>query len=111
MIVLFPGTVVVYVPYRLLAPFSMPALNSWSATQYAAVLLLAIGVSILLKSIWSFAHVGKGMLAAGFQGKRIVGLTNKTKYSIPNHVRKNCHLPNVSPRKHITSTNDSNQAF
>ncbi len=28
-----------------------------------ASLLLAIGASILLRSIWSFAHVGKGTLA------------------------------------------------
>ena len=30
MIVLFPGTVVVYVPYRLLAPISIPGLMTWS---------------------------------------------------------------------------------
>ncbi len=63
MIVLFPGTVVVYIPYRLLAPFSIPGLISWSMTQYVAVLFLAIGAFILLRSIWSFAHVGKGTLA------------------------------------------------
>ena len=63
MIVLFPGTVVVYIPYRMLAPFSIPGLLSWSVTQYMAMLLLAIGASILLRSIWSFTHVGKGTLA------------------------------------------------
>ena len=63
MIVLFPGTVVVYIPYRLLAPFSIPGLISWSVTQYVAVLFLAIGAFILFRSIWSFARVGKGTLA------------------------------------------------
>ena len=32
-------------------------------TQYVAVLFLMIGAYLLLRSIWSFAHVGKGTLA------------------------------------------------
>ncbi len=72
MIVLFPGTVVVYIPYRLLAPFSIPGLISWSVTQYVAVLFLAIGAFILFRSIWSFARVGKGTLAPGASGLLLV---------------------------------------
>ncbi len=72
MIVLFPGTVVVYIPYRLLAPFSIAELISWSVTQYVAVLVLAIGVSILLRSIWSFAHVGKGTLAPFDETQKLI---------------------------------------
>lgn len=63
MIVLFPGTVVVYIPYRLLAPYSFPSTNTWSLAQFVSVLLLAIGAGILVMSIWSFARVGKGTLA------------------------------------------------
>ena len=63
MIVLFPGTVVGYIPYRLLDPYSAPELTSLSLPQYSAMLLLAIGAAILFKSIWSFAFVGKGTLA------------------------------------------------
>ncbi len=63
MIVLFPGIVAVYIPYRLLAPFSFSDPDQWSLTQFAAVLLLSIGAVILFKSIWSFARVGKGTLA------------------------------------------------
>ena len=63
MIVLLPGTVVVYIPHRLLEPYSGPELISLSLTQYSAILLLAIGAAILFKSIWSFAYVGKGTLA------------------------------------------------
>lgn len=60
MIVLFPGTVTVYVPYRLLDPFSISGPASWSMTQLGAVMAFLIGAAILFKSIWSFAHVGKG---------------------------------------------------
>ena len=63
MIILFPGTVTVYVPYRILAPIDSPISNTWSLDQFAALLLVAVGVAILLKSIWSFARVGKGTLA------------------------------------------------
>ena len=63
MIVLFPGTVVVYIPYRLLFSYSAPELTSFSLAQYSAMLLFAIGAAILFKSIWSFAYVGKGTLA------------------------------------------------
>jgi len=63
MIVLFPGTVVVYIPYRLLARSSAPELVSWSFNQYPAVIVFAVGAAILFKSVWSFAHVGKGTLA------------------------------------------------
>ncbi len=72
MIVLFPGTVVVYIPYRLLAPFSIAGLISWSVTQFVAVLLLAIGASILLRSIWSFAHVGEGTLAPFDETQKLI---------------------------------------
>ena len=63
MIVLFPGTVVVYIPYRLLAPSIIPDAYSWSLAQFSAVISLAIGAAILFRSIWSFARVGKGTLA------------------------------------------------
>ena len=63
MTVLFPGTVTVYIPYRLLAPFSIPGPDSWSLSQYLAVIFLLIGAAILFKSIWSFALLGKGTLA------------------------------------------------
>ena len=63
MTVLFPGTVVIYVPYRLLDPYIAPELTALSLPQYSAMLLLATGVAILFKCIWSFASVGKGTLA------------------------------------------------
>ena len=72
MIVLFPGTVVVYIPYRLLPSYGVPEFTPLSLTQYAAMLLLAIGAAILFKSIWSFADVGKGTLAPFDETRRLI---------------------------------------
>ena len=72
MIVLFPGTVTVYIPYRLLASFRILGPNSSSLTQFVAVLLLSIGAGILFKSIWSFARVGKGTLAPFDETQRLI---------------------------------------
>ena len=71
-IILFPGVVTVYIPYRLLNPTNVSRLDSLSAPQYAAALLLVIGVAILLKSIWSFAYLGRGTLAPFDETKRLI---------------------------------------
>lgn len=72
MIVLFPGTVTAYIPYRILAPVEVPSLDEWSLRQYAAALVLIAGVAILLTSIWSFARVGKGTLAPFDETEKLV---------------------------------------
>ena len=72
MIVLFPGTVVVYIPYRLLDTNPDPDLTSLSLAQYMAVLLAAVGIAILFKSIWSFAYVGRGTLAPFDETKKLI---------------------------------------
>ena len=72
MIVLFPGTVVVYIPYRLLDPFTIPPVTSWSWIQYGAVLLMTIAAFILLRSIWSFALVGRGTLAPFDETQKLI---------------------------------------
>ena len=72
MTVLFPGTVVVYIPYRLLDPYGAPELTSLSLPQYSAMLLLATGVAILFKCIWSFAYVGKGTLAPFDETQKLI---------------------------------------
>ncbi len=70
--VLFPGTVVVYIPYQLLDPYGAPELTSLSLPQYSAMLLLATGVAILFKCIWSFAYVGKGTLAPFDETQKLI---------------------------------------
>ncbi len=72
MIILFPGTVTVYFPYRLLAPVTVLGLDSWSLSQYIAALLLIIGIAILLKSIWSFASIGRGTLAPFDETRKLI---------------------------------------
>ena len=72
MIILFPGVVTVYIPYRILAPVVVPSPDSWSLPQYAATLVLIVGVTILLVSIWSFARVGKGTLAPFDETKKLI---------------------------------------
>jgi len=72
MIVLFPGTVVVYIPVQIVAQSSIPAIVSWSGTQHVAVLLYLIGASLLLRSIWSFAQEGKGTLAPFDETQKLI---------------------------------------
>jgi protein-S-isoprenylcysteine O-methyltransferase Ste14 len=72
MIVLFPGTVAVYIPYRLLGPIGVPGPSSWSLIHYAAALLLAVGTATLFNSIWSFARVGDGTLAPFDETKKLI---------------------------------------
>lgn len=72
MIILFPGTVTVFIPYRILTPTSIPGPDSWSVSQHAAILVLAIGTAILLTSIWSFARVGRGSLAPFDETDRLI---------------------------------------
>ena len=72
MIVLVPGTVTVYIPYRLLGPDAVPEPSTWSLSQYAAALILLIGATILLRSIWSFASVGRGTLAPFDETNRLI---------------------------------------
>lgn len=62
-IVLFPGTVTVYIPYRLLAPVNFPNSADWSFGQYPGAIFILLGLGILLNCVWSFAHHGRGTLA------------------------------------------------
>ena len=72
MIVLFPGTVTVYVPYRLLDPFSISGPASWSLAQFGAALVFLMGAAILFKSVWSFALVGQGTLAPFDETRKLI---------------------------------------
>ena len=71
-IILLPGTVTIYIPYRIINPTSLLGPDSLSLSQYSAVLLLVIGTVILFRSIWSFAHVGRGTLAPFDETKKLV---------------------------------------
>ena len=63
MIVLFPGTVAVYIPYRLLSPVKLPSLAAWSVGHYIGTVVVLAGTGILLNCVWHFAKFGRGTLA------------------------------------------------
>lgn len=71
-IILLPCTVTIYIPYQIIYPTSVLRPDSLSVSQYSAMLLLVIGTAILFRSIWSFAHVGKGTLAPFDETKKLV---------------------------------------
>lgn len=72
MTVLFPGTVVGYLPYRMLTPLRIPRFDEWSWAQYAGIASIAVGAVILLWCIWEFAHRGRGTLAPFDEPRRLV---------------------------------------
>ena len=72
MIVLLPGTVAVYIPYRLLAPVNLPGLVVWSFSQYLGAIFVLLGTGILLICVWSFAHHGRGTLAPFDETRKLV---------------------------------------
>ena len=72
MIVLFPGTVAAYIPYRLLAPIELQSLSQWSLSQYLAAIFILFGIGILLTCIWLFARVGKGTLAPFDETRKLI---------------------------------------
>ncbi len=61
--VLLPGMVAVCVPYSIVQPIALPTLSDWRWTDYFAVLAFAMGLAILLRCVWEFAHFGRGTLA------------------------------------------------
>ena len=72
MIILFPGTVTVYIPYRILGFAVTPDPASWTLWQYSATLLIACGAAILLKCIWDFATIGRGTLAPFDETRKLI---------------------------------------
>ncbi len=79
MIVLFPGTVAVYIPYRLIALTNLPSLDVWTFSQYLGAVLILLGAGVLFSCVWFFAHRGQGTLAP-FDETRILVLDGLYKY-------------------------------
>lgn len=61
--VLIPGTVTVYLFYRILSRSSQTVIESWGPTQFLSLIPIVIGTAILFNCIWNFAVVGKGTLS------------------------------------------------
>ena len=62
-LVLLPGTVTGYVPYRMLKNRNLLRFPEVSLTTVAAGVLLLAGATVLLLCVWDFFAAGKGTLA------------------------------------------------
>jgi protein-S-isoprenylcysteine O-methyltransferase Ste14 len=62
-VVAIPGTVALYVPYRLLRSAGLLRLPDLSVGTAAAGLLVLSGLVVLLSCVWHFAVAGRGTLA------------------------------------------------
>jgi len=87
-VVLVPGVVAGYVPYRLLRTagrLRVPELTVWSA---AGFVLSVVGGAVLLKCVWDFFAVGSGTLAPVDPPRRLVasGLYRHTRNPMYNGV-------------------------
>lgn len=62
-VLLLPGTVAGYVPYRILRSASRLHTPPLTASSLCAALLLMLGLGVLLRCVWDFAAAGRGTLA------------------------------------------------
>lgn len=72
MVLLFPGTVTVYIPYRLLTTANFPSTGVWSFGQFLGAVFALVGTGILLNCVWTFAHYGRGTLAPFDETQKLV---------------------------------------
>ena len=58
--VLVPGTVTVYIPYRLLSSADSAQRLQLGAFRYFGVIMILIGAAIYLRCAWDFTFTGRG---------------------------------------------------
>ncbi len=63
MVLLFPGTVTVLVPYTILMLTGQLHSGPWSLYQFCAATVIFGGITLLFQSVWAFAYIGRGTLA------------------------------------------------
>ena len=71
-VILAPGTVVGYLPYRILKRSEKPAAARWDFSSVCAAALFALGLAVLLRCVWDFAAAGRGTLAPIDPPRRLV---------------------------------------
>jgi protein-S-isoprenylcysteine O-methyltransferase Ste14 len=71
-VILMPGTVVGYLPYRILERSGGAAAPRWSVSSVCAAALFALGLAVLLRCVWDFAAAGRGTLAPIDPPRRLV---------------------------------------
>jgi protein-S-isoprenylcysteine O-methyltransferase Ste14 len=59
-VILIPGTVAGYIPYRILRGSEAPSI---SASSVPAACLILLGAAVLLRCVWDFFAAGHGTLA------------------------------------------------
>lgn len=69
---LVPGTVAIYLPYRLIENPSNIFSITWGLLQFLSVILFLFGVSIYFWCLWDFAVTGRGTPAPIDAPKRLV---------------------------------------
>ena len=72
MTILFPGVVVGLLPFGYIIRQKVPPFSDWTMMHGIASLFAIIGLVILLRSIWEFAHIGGGTLAPFDEPKKLV---------------------------------------
>jgi protein-S-isoprenylcysteine O-methyltransferase Ste14 len=71
-VVLLPGTVAGYIPFRLLRGADQLHAPRLSASSLGAVVLLLAGTAVLLRCVWDFFAAGQGTLAPVHPPKHLV---------------------------------------
>lgn len=62
-VVIIPGTVTVYIPYRIPRSGGRVIDPEWTSSSVVASVLVAVGAAMIVSSVWHFAVAGRGTLA------------------------------------------------
>lgn len=60
---LLPGSVILLIPYFIVAGRGGSAVSKWGPIQYLAALVIAAGAAVLIRCIADCARIGRGTLA------------------------------------------------
>lgn len=71
-LVLIPGTVAGYIPYRIVRTTDWRPSMSLSLTSILSVCVIVVGLLVLLRCVWEFLAVGRGTLAPVDPPRRLV---------------------------------------
>lgn len=87
-LILIPGTVAGYIPWRILRTSKQLAIPAVSISSILAACLSLLGICVLLLCVWDFFHAGRGTLAPFDPPKRLVirGLYRLTRNPMYNGV-------------------------
>ena len=70
--ILVPGTVAVFVPYRILGSSGQLQLSGIGLLRYLGLVPILLGGATYLSCVWGFAHIGRGTPAPIDPPKKLV---------------------------------------